>query len=121
MDRSFDVAPPAPSNAITLPETNALRGLGDWLACGDPDKLSPEVREHCAKRDLGLPQHKDEGLAFIVKAIALIAGELVQWTLKIVEYLIGGFYRVRPIDFYRYSTEKSKPIDLGRYADPRPF
>lgn len=65
---SFVLPPAPPSNAITLPDTQALRGLGDWLACGDPDKLSPEARARCAKRDLGLAPHKDEGFAFIVKA-----------------------------------------------------
>jgi hypothetical protein len=61
--------PNFPSNAITLPETHALRGLGDWLACGgDTSKLSPEDQARCARRDLGLAPHKDDGLAFIVKA-----------------------------------------------------
>ncbi len=49
-------------------------------------------------------------LAFMVKAIALIAGELVQWTLKIAEYLIGGAERIvggRPIDLERYARRKT--------------
>ena len=32
-------------------------------------------------------------LAVMVKAIALIAGEAVQWSLGIVKYIVGGFER----------------------------
>ena len=33
-------------------------------------------------------------LALMVKAIALIAGEALQWSLKIVEYFVRGFERL---------------------------
>jgi hypothetical protein len=60
-------------------------------------------------------------LAFMVKAIALIAGEGVQWSLGIVKYVVGGFERFaghdpdapapaaqgRPINFRRYGGRKN--------------
>jgi hypothetical protein len=56
-------------------------------------------------------------LAFMVKAIALVAGLATQAALKIVEYFVGGFARVFPslggIDLKRYSRSN---IDLKRYG-----
>lgn len=37
-------------------------------------------------------------LAAMVKAIALVAGEAVQWSLGIVKYIVGGFERIAGYD-----------------------
>jgi hypothetical protein len=37
-------------------------------------------------------------LAVMVKAIALIAGEAVQWSLGILKYIVGGFERLAGSD-----------------------
>ena len=48
-------------------------------------------------------------LAAIVKVIAILAGWVVQFSLKILAYVVGGFERVltrRPIDLERYARRK---------------
>lgn len=59
-------------------------------------------------------------LAFMVKAIALIAGEAVQWSLGIVKYIVGGFERFAGHDPDAAPPAQAGPMDFGRFGGRKP-
>ncbi len=50
-------------------------------------------------------------LVAVVKIVAIVAGWVVQFSLRIIAYVVGGFGRLaprRPIDLERYSGNREK-------------